>query len=744
MECFANSGDCCDEHVEFSCFDAAHIAGIYFNQFRQPFLCHTLGHANAAHVSAQLPEIGCNFALGHATFGRIFEVDLKGATRPNLVCSKVLRANQKTETKGKSLMNKPVKTIVRLIVGCVLACCLLTNASAQTQPRLKIARNSTSSVQVNWTNQVGTSYHVFFSTNLTKPFTLLEDAFSPDALVTVYASTTDTPLGFFRIQVPTNSSTATVQIFSPSNSLTVSGEISVRMGAQLGTQVQGVNLYLDDALVGYLNSGGMNFSLDTTHFANGQHTVYVGAVDTANNETLSSSITLDFENPVRWLDACSLFNYFVPIDVDSDIFPADWLVSVTDTNGTVVRTITGSTTDGIIQTSWDGTDDIGQPLPVENLYLITVDVNATGGAAPMMASSLASALSATAVSLKRNLHGVPEYVVQKPAPNPLTGYLETLKFYSQIPPKIKLIYPPLPPRPADNPNATTLVKMSAREMFLAVHKSAGSTPNTAVGTATLNPSPTSGSGSTRTWLWFENPWNSGQTVLARVPILGAFGTVVQNFFLQIRDLIELATGTVGNGRRVYGPNAIYVLQNSGDLSALTNNLANSSAHAFYFYGHGNTDGNMFGIPGAGIRAQDLSSLLGNYYVPVLPASYGRDAGNPAIFTHHPYSFVFLDGCNTALGDLPEAFGIPKHIAGARLNDLGLHKRAFLGWTGTVLFQFDNDHFAWTQKFWSTWLDGNNYDTTIIRAKQDADAYRPSVLNNVPIKLYGNTSLKWND
>ena len=85
MECFANSGDCCDEHVEFSCFDAAHIAGIDFNQFSQPFLCHTQGHANAADVSTQLPEIGCNFALGHAAFGRKFEVDLKGATRPNLV-----------------------------------------------------------------------------------------------------------------------------------------------------------------------------------------------------------------------------------------------------------------------------------------------------------------------------------------------------------------------------------------------------------------------------------------------------------------------------------------------------------------------------------------------------------------------------------------------------------------------------------------------------------------------------------
>jgi hypothetical protein len=294
----------------------------------------------------------------------------------------------------------------------------------------------------------------------------LEDAFSDDSTVSIYASTTDTPLGFFRIQIPTNSATPSVHIFSPTDAQTVSGEIGVRAGAQLGTQVQGVNLYLDDALVGYLNSGGMKFDLDTTHFANGSHTLYVGAVDTANNETLSSSITLDFENPVRWLDACSMFNSFVPIDVDSDIYPADWLVTVTDTNGTIVRTISGSTTDGIIQTSWDGADDTSQPLPVESLYQITVDVTASSGSSMMTTSSLASTLGATSVSSKINSHGVPEFTVQKHAPNPLTAYLETLKIYRQLTPQEKLIYPPLLPRPANNPYATTTVKCPRVKCFL--------------------------------------------------------------------------------------------------------------------------------------------------------------------------------------------------------------------------------------------------------------------------------------
>lgn len=392
--------------------------------------------------------------------------------------------------------------IGRLTTGCALACCLATNSIAQSQPYLSISNDSPVSVQIYWTNQVGTTYRLWFTTNLALPFSMwtpLEDVFSEDATVSVGASTTELPLSFYRLGIPTNA--PDVEIFSPGDGQTVSGEIGVGMGAQLGTQVQGVNLYLDDALVGYINSGGARFDLDTTHFANGLHTVYVGAVDTANNETLSSAITLDFENPVRWLDASSMFNYYVPIDVTSDIYPADWLVTVTDTNGTIVRTITGSTTDGNIQTTWDGTDDNDQQLPVENLYQITVDVTETSGSFITMSSSLASSLGATSVSSTFNPYGVPEYIVQKPAPNPLTAYLQMSQIYSQLTPQEQLIYPPLPPRPANNPYAATTVKMSARDVFLALHQNSGMN----LATGMITPNAGMRAGSTKTLVWWENP-----------------------------------------------------------------------------------------------------------------------------------------------------------------------------------------------------------------------------------------------
>jgi hypothetical protein len=636
-----------------------------------------------------------------------------------------------------------------MIVGCAFVCCLTLTLSAQTHPHLTISKPSSSAVQVNWTNQIGTSYHVLFSTNLAEPFVLLEDAFSPDTLVTVYASTSDSPVGFFRIQVPTNTPTTNVLIFSPSNTVAVSGEIAVRMGAQLGTQVQGVNLYLDDALVGYLNSGGMNFTLDTTHFANGTHTVYVGAVDTANNETLSSSITLDFENSVRWLDACSMFNSFVPIDVTADFYPADWLVTVTDTNGTIVRTITGSTSDGNIATSWDGTDDNSQLLSVENLYNIQVDVTASSSSSLMMAStvfsSLSSSLGASSVSSHNNPHGVPEYTMVKPASNPLTAYLHIMSIYQGLTPQEKLIYPPLPARPASNPYATIATKMSARDMFLALHKKSGSTLTSAAGTATPYAGASLQFASTKTLAWWENPWSSKQTAIARVPFAGVLGTTIAGDCNQISALIEAADGVAGNNRGVLNT-TVQLVQNSSDVTTLKNNILNPNVTALYFVGHGNTNANAFGATTTGIFASNLAALCGNNYYPSLPQSVGVFAGKPGFVTHKPFNFVFLDGCNTGSGDLPEAFGIPKAVKAIEYDSphSELHKRAFIGWSGEVAFQFDQSHINWSLKFWSTWLDGNGYDTTVSSAIIAAYADQPSVNSNVPAKSYGSRQLTWSN
>lgn len=615
---------------------------------------------------------------------------------------------------------------IKLLALSLCSICLI--ASAQTPPRLSIAKDSSTSAQINWTNIAGTSYRLWFTESLAPiSWTPLEDAFSEDTNVSVSVSTTDMPTGFFRVQIPTNGTLPAVRIFSPTNNQIVSGTIAVGVGAQITNQLQGVNLYLDDALVGFIDSGGIKFDLDTSHFANGSHTLYVTAVDTANNEVSSSTITLDFENSVRWLDADTLFQSFVPISVESDIFPADWSVFVEDTNGVTIRTFSGTTLDGIIQTSWDGTDDSSVAVADEALYKITIAVasQSFGNFSMMSSSSLAESSSASSVNN-----------VGQVAPDPMTAYSELLENYSNAPDNIKMIYPPLPPPPSlVTENSTTVKEMSPLETFMSQH----GTSNARTVMFADSPSGSGGSsGSTGGAVWREAPWNSAQTVLARVPISGSFGTVVQNFFLQLRDLIVVAEDTVGNNRGVFGNNSIYVLQSSGDLSDLTNNLANPNARALYFYGHGNTNGNVISTTTAGIRAKDLGALLGNSYKPF-------KNGPLTIITHKPFSFVFLDGCNTGLGNFPEAFGIPKVATSQSYENYHKHKRAFMGWGGVVTFQFSTPNFDWSQKFWSKWLDDTEaYIISLHDAVEAANQYRPSATNSTPMMIYGSQSLTWTD
>jgi hypothetical protein len=130
-------------------------------------------------------------------------------------------------------------------------------------------------------------------------------------------------------------------------------------------------------------------------------------------------------------------------------------------------------------------------------------------------------------------------------------------------------------------------------------------------------------------------------------------------------------------------------------------------------------------------------MLGNKFYSALGPEYGPVAGKPAMVTRKPFNFVFLDGCNTGKGDFPEAFGIPKVVSGTDIDDGHLHERAFMGWSGTVQFQFDSDHIDWTLKFWSTWMDDPGYDQTVRNAIIAANNYRSSVMSNVPILRWGN-------
>jgi hypothetical protein len=636
--------------------------------------------------------------------------------------------------------NQTMKVFRKMIMLGALGLALAISFNAQTSPYLSISNNSPTTVQLNWTNQVGTSYRILFSPNLATPRSLwasLEDAFSSDSNLVVSLSSANFPAGFYIVEIPTNGG---VQIFSLTNNQTVSGTVAVGVGAQIGSQLQGVNLYLDGALIGYLNSGGIEFDLDTTHFTNGLHTVYVSAVDTGNNTTPSTAITLDFENPVRWLDADTLFQSFVPIDVQSDIFPGNWSVFVANTNGTIIRTFSGTTSDGNINTNWNGNDNNGVYAPDDAGYTVSVVVTSggSGSSSMMVTSGLPASSGLFVLSARPNAYGVMEYQVEEPTPDPAVTYSNLVKNYLQMPVNERIIFPPFWTLPIE-PSAPTIKTLSAYDMLMLQIRTSGSGSTTQAAFASANQS--SGSGWTSTAIWREAPWNSAEILLARVPFSGIFNTTVQNYFLSLRDLIVAAEDVVHGDRGVYGNNTIYVLNNAGDLSTLTNNLASAypNARGLYFYGHGTSTGDGFGLSTSVIWAKDLGALLGNSYQPY------RKGQTLSIITHKPFDFVFLDGCDTGLGSLPEAFGIPKISSDVSFNDYHKHKRAFMGWGGIVSFQFSTPQFNWTQSFWNSWLqDTHNYTWTLQQAVNDANRANPGVTTSLPMMIYGSQSLTWSN
>lgn len=647
---------------------------------------------------------------------------------------------------SKQVMKKTIRSILSVLLG---STCIIANA--QNQPYLSIAKDSPTTIQLNWTNQVGTTYRVLSTPDLTVPLSLwtpLEDAFSGDATVSVGSSTANVSAGFFDVEIPTNSG---VQIFSPTNEQTISGIITVGVGAQIGTQIQGVNLYLDDAQIGFIDSGGIAFNLDTTHFTSGLHTLYASAVNTGNGTTTSDPITVDFENPVRWLDADSLFQSFVPIDVVSDIFPADWEIFVEDTNGVTVRTISGSTTDGNINTVWDGTDDNGNDVAYQTSYIITVAVASGGfGNSSMMMSSSSGASSSLSASASPNKYGVMEYTVDEPAPDLTAAYSALLESYSNASASEKILYPPLPSIPTDAPAVVTK-QLSPLDMFVAQHQTQTATFSS--GSSRMPPMGAglgSGSiGSTSASLWREAAWNSGEIVIARQKLTGFNGIIFDgtaaNLCNNVKNLVALAQDSIDNGSRrgVYN-NSVMTMQHNGDFTAVKTGLASSNpdTREFYFWGHGSPNGNAIGFkegtPNDGIRVSDLTNSLGNYYLPAT-------GGNAALFaTTKPFDFVFLDGCMTGAGSFPEAFGIPKTVAGSTYDDNHKHKRAFMGWGGPVSYSIlDTETMNWSLSFWNAWLSNPTVET-LVNAQNAAFSAHPSGGDGAPMETYGNNSLLWND
>lgn len=130
-------------------------------------------------------------------------------------------------------------------------------------------------------------------------------------------------------------------------------------------------------------------------------------------------------------------------------------------------------------------------------------------------------------------------------------------------------------------------------------------------------------------------------------------------------------------------------------SSVTNALATAGVRDFFWFGHGSPKS----LGGGGLRATTVATLLGN---------------NAVTTNSHPYRFVFLDGCLTANGDFPQAFGIPKieNMSGDDFDKKrGIRQRAFMGWdqtkiVGSLGAYWNSSHSSLIDGFYVNWQARN--------------------------------------
>jgi len=162
-------------------------------------------------------------------------------------------------------------------------------------------------------------------------------------------------------------------------------------------------------------------------------------------------------------------------------------------------------------------------------------------------------------------------------------------------------------------------------------------------------------------------------------------------------------------------------------------LIHPTSRNFFYFGHGG-------------RNQIGSSTNALTHISSTQLFNALATADPMATNRHAYRFVFLDGCETAKGDLPLAFGIPKKkLTVADLADDGRRPCAFMGWSSTkwigILNRVWYDHINFVTWFKYEWIDVGR---PLLDAVNQAKTYPgTSQVNTGNLKIYGYDQLGYN-
>jgi hypothetical protein len=166
---------------------------------------------------------------------------------------------------------------------------------------------------------------------------------------------------------------------------------------------------------------------------------------------------------------------------------------------------------------------------------------------------------------------------------------------------------------------------------------------------------------------------------------------------------------------------------SSDWAAFRSALFHPLARNLIYFGHGGPNGLGYhqANTNLSIRATEIGARLGTM---------------PATTNQHRFRLVLVDGCSTAKGKLPEAFGIihTENVPGINYYNASVRPSAFGGWTADKYVgilsggvNYDHIHFIqWIQYYLAL---GDGIHDAVVHAGGMPDTYG---LNTSQFKVYG--------
>ena len=206
-----------------------------------------------------------------------------------------------------------------------------------------------------------------------------------------------------------------------------------------------------------------------------------------------------------------------------------------------------------------------------------------------------------------------------------------------------------------------------------------------------------------------------------------FAGMAEGFGLTVRP-----NAPAGESFRIGFGVTIPVATRTSQWASLRSALFHPESRNFFYLGHGSP--NQLGAGPAANLLISASEISTNLHT--IPAGQTN---------RHGYRFVFLFGCETASGTLPESFGII-HRQNVKLEDFqsaALTPGTFVGWNhqqsaGIVGAAIMTDNAFYIQHFQQEWLNGRGVSEALDRAKNNYTDV--SFINRSKLKVFGNWEL----